>query len=107
MDLKPWQRAGKVEWKPASTPAAREAAIDDLIATRDTNEYYKIAPEAWKNERADYGLAEPSTDAQRAALLFVGGEYDRLVSDAAAHGDAHAVERLMEKARQLRTLALE
>jgi hypothetical protein len=106
VDLKPWTRA-KIVWRPAATPVAREAAVDDLISTRDTNEYYKIAPEAWKNERADYGLAPPTTDAQRAALLFIAGEYDRLVSDAATRGDTRAVERLQEKARQLRTLALE
>src|SRR5262245_51001343 len=107
VELKPWQHVGPVTWKPAITLAAREAAIDDLIATRDTNEYYKIAPEAWKNERADYALAPPSTDAQREALLFVAGEYERLVPDAAACRNTHAAERLIEKARQLRTLALD
>src|SRR5262245_42928426 len=107
VELKPWQRPGQIKWKPATTPEAREPAVDDLIATRETNEYYKIAPEAWKNERADYALAAPTKDGQRAALLFVAGEYERLVSDASARGDKHSAERLIEKARQLRTLALE
>src|SRR5262249_7774206 len=107
VEFGPWERTSKLKWNPAATLAAREAAIDELISTRGTNEYYEMAPEVWKNERVDHGLAAPTTDAQRAALLFVAGEYDRLVPDAAERADTRTRERLQEKARQLRALALQ
>jgi hypothetical protein len=107
VEFGPWARTSKLKWNLATTLAAREAAIDDLISTHGTNELYKIAPEVWQNERVDYALAAPTTDIQRAALLFVAGEYDRLVPDAVERGDTRTKERLQEKARQLRALALQ
>jgi hypothetical protein len=104
VEVKPWRWRREVEWKAAATPEAREKSVDDLISTRETNDIYKISPEAWQHSGVDYSLGMPKTEAQRAALQFVAGEYARLGTAARAQGNAEAGDRLDGKSRLIAAL---
>jgi hypothetical protein len=83
VEIRSWELAQRVVWRPAPDLAAQEKALDDLMGAR----------------RLEPGSAAP---AHKKALLFGAAEYERL---AAVAQDKKASNRLMEQAALLRKLA--
>jgi hypothetical protein len=109
IEIHSWQKKGRVNWVPASSPEEREIAIDELISTWNTT------PERLQNQIARTGFVPPrdpfvfhylapgaTLDEHQQALQFAAREYERLLRQAASP-DMH--ERLEAKARKLRELA--
>jgi hypothetical protein len=79
VEIRTWERVNGVTWIPATTHGAQEAALDKLL------------PSGCERE--------PRTEANKKALEFVAGEYDRLATGTA---DGEQRKRLEDKARKLR-----
>jgi hypothetical protein len=111
VEVKPGTDPGKVEWKPAADLAAREKAVDDLLSEPFDMGLAGRMPmldkpgasaEVWSISRLSPGSASP---AEREALVFAAGEYERLVLLPGSGLDGETKERLMRKAQQLRQQA--
>jgi hypothetical protein len=98
--VKPGQAPGELEWKQATDLIAEVKAIDDLVG---------IAPLKSTSKATMRHVLHPGrkSSAQREALLFAAGEYERLTKQVATRDalDEELRTRLREKAERLRTLA--
>ena len=97
VEIGPWERTNRVEWKPAPELAAREKAVDQLFGGRQGGPRRPAARfGCWQ----DVGSVSA---AHREALLFGASEYERLAKLPSSTADEQAV--LHDKAKVMRDLA--
>jgi hypothetical protein len=101
IELKPGQPTSELQWQPATTLAAQEKAVDDLLGVSPLE---RVDPKAsTQQRRLESGT---KSAAHRDALLFAAGEYERIsrtVSPDLQEPEARA--RLIDKANRLRAMA--
>jgi hypothetical protein len=120
IEIQPWQLSVNPEWQAATTPAARERAIDDLVSTfaRDDSSRAQASnnqtskrgsPEIPPRDSTVFARLAPGSesDTHRAAILFAASEYELLSRGDVTEADREFSTRVMAKAVALRKLAVE
>ncbi len=106
IELSEDRKEARVEWKPAVGVLAQEKAVDDLLwPPADVR-----VPDSRKREKDKLwpgSLVGPGSlsSRHREALLFIAGEYERLILVWGAKADAATKVRLEQKARDSRERA--
>ena len=98
--IAPQRDATPVRWHPALHWGDQEMAVDRLLQLPSENNWQKFGP--WTPDPPIWGWA---TGAQRQALLFAAGEYERIADALPPDASPEDRARLNEKSSKLRRAA--
>jgi hypothetical protein len=101
IELKPGQPSSELQWQPATTLAAQEKAVDDLLGVSPLE---RINPKlATQQRRLESGA---KSAAHYSALLFAAREYERIARSVSPElPEPEARARLTDKANRLKAIA--